>query len=258
MLSFEVDHYEDHPTPDIFAAVSAHNARLEYLKLHLWRANFSAIELSMPALRHLDIHLYESPQVDIFVCRDAPSLRTVLLDALAARHVILPWAQLTALTLYSVSPDQCVPILRQTSHLIHCKLILSEGDGVLPSEVQLPRLESLILDYVDEPIMSGYLETFIVPALRSLHVPESPIDEISSFISKSGCKLQHLAITGEINAIQDVREYRHAFPSISKLSLCGWHLSEIRHTKDISAVDELFVYFSAVQIATTEVMSRGS
>ncbi|KAJ7836600.1 hypothetical protein B0H13DRAFT_2106723 [Mycena leptocephala] len=47
MLSFEVDHYEDHPTPDIFAAVSAHNARLEYLKLHLWRANFSAIELSM-------------------------------------------------------------------------------------------------------------------------------------------------------------------------------------------------------------------
>ncbi|KAF7335591.1 hypothetical protein MVEN_02213400 [Mycena venus] len=193
----------------------------------------------MPALRRLDIQIFESPQVDIFVCRDAPFLHTVLLDYLAAPRVILPWAQLTALTLNPVHLDECVPTLRQTSNLLHCELGLWENHGVLPSEVHLPRLESLILHYLDGLVMSGPLETFIVPALRSLHVPESPVDRISSFISKSGCKLQHLAITGKINAIQDVREYRHAFPSILKLSLCGWHQPESGYEVDISEIDEL-------------------
>jgi hypothetical protein len=62
-----------------------------------------------------------------------------------------------------------------------------------------------------------WLETFIVPALRSLEVPErfigpNPVESLTSFIVKSGCKLQEIYITGEKSVTEGL--YREAFPSI--------------------------------------------
>jgi hypothetical protein len=121
------------------------------------------------------------------------------------------------------------------------------NDEIQP-EVRLPQLKSLILRAVQYESITGYLDTFIVPALRSLQVPEqclgaNPIDVLASFISKSGCTLQELRITEEISVIKDLSEYRRAFPSIPKLSLKGWRMFD-EASDEVSSVsdsDDLYV-----------------
>ncbi|KAF7335598.1 F-box domain-containing protein [Mycena venus] len=215
---------------EVIGPVNSQRARWEYLKLVLSQSFTFILEGPMPTLRQLDFELeYSDPPVDFIAC--------------AASRVMLPWSQLTALTLQMVYLRECVPILQQTPNLMYCKLdlVLDPEPDVLP-EVRLPLLESLILNDDGEPIL-GYLDTFVVPALRHLEIPElelgkNPTDTLSSFVSKSGCKLQDLRITGLLSIIRDVREYRRAFPSISKLSLDGWYLLE-HEEKEISEVDEL-------------------
>ncbi|KAJ7149290.1 hypothetical protein C8R43DRAFT_952120 [Mycena crocata] len=74
--------------------------------------------------------------------------------------------------------------------------------------------------------MAGYIDSFTVPALRSLDVAEellafNPIHTISAFISRSGCTLEELHIAGEGSLA--ATSYRRAFASIPKLTF-GWHM----------------------------------
>jgi hypothetical protein len=94
----------------------------------------------------------------------------------------------------------------------------------------------------------GYLETLIVPTLQNLAVPESflgpkPIVSLTSFISKAGCKLQQVRITGERTTIKN--SYRWAFPSIPEFAFDGRYHdeaaddenSEVENDSDSSDVD---------------------
>jgi hypothetical protein len=197
----------------------------------------------MPLLRHLDVDLQDDLDI-VIVCSEAPMLRTVILNDLAALKVTLPWAQLTSLTLKTVYPRECAPLLKQTPNLVHCELdLVLDGHGVDGAEIQLLCLESLTLEYEYQPTITDYLYTFLVPALRSLQVTErflgtNPIEALTLFISKSGCQLQELSIMGEISVIKDLPEYRRALPSISKLSLNGWASDGER----ICACDGLYVH----------------
>jgi hypothetical protein len=178
----------------------------------------------MPLLRHIDLVLDCTSEEPYVLLGATPLLRTAILDVYAAMNVMstFPWAQLTSLTLTAMVMHECVPILQKTSDLVHCELYLHPDDEP-PSqgvEVTLSSLESLVLiepDPNDYPPPSTYLQHFIVPTLRSLQIPESflepdPIDALTSFISKSGCKLQHVDVTNR----QSVPEssYRTAFPAI--------------------------------------------
>jgi hypothetical protein len=85
-----------------------------------------------------------------------------------------------------------------------------------------------------EPVWD-YLETLIVPTLQRLAVPESflgpkPIDSLTSFISKSGCKLQQVRITGERTVTKN--SYRRAFPSIPEFAFDGRYYNETAHDED--------------------------
>jgi hypothetical protein len=69
--------------------------------------------------------------------------------------------------------------------------------------------------------VTDFLETFIVPALHRLKISEeflgpSPIDSLTAFISKSGCKLEEVHITGRCSLRPD--SYRKAFPLIHQFS----------------------------------------
>ncbi|KAF7335599.1 F-box domain-containing protein [Mycena venus] len=250
-LSFEINNGDlEIYSPSTLAAIHNYRSRLEYLVLHLHHSHIPTIEGPMSLLRHLDLQFDESPPKDLLLYLKAPLLRTAILDDAAALHVILPWAQLTELTLSPVFPHECVSILRQTSTLVQCELHLACcGYARLP-EVQLPRLESLILQEVDDEPIEGYFETFTVPALRSLHVPENflerdPIGALSSFISKSGCKLEHLCVTGPISIIKDLKDYRCGFPFITKLSFDGWGVFSEDEDEDgmiMHDVDELYAH----------------
>ncbi|KAJ7629763.1 hypothetical protein DFH06DRAFT_709747 [Mycena polygramma] len=209
-----------------------HRARWEYLKIDLRREELPIFEAPMPLLRHLDLtspnrdDLHPLPPITM---GEVPFLRTTILnDHCAALLVILPWAQLTSITLIDVYPSKFVPILTQTANLIHCELQMYFGnhdDLEFQQDIILNCLESLVLECWDIED-AEFLPTFVVPALRSLKVSEpylepNPIDSLRTFISKSACRLEELHII----LAKSVPEasYRQAFPSLRKLSIsAGW------------------------------------
>ncbi|KAJ7038890.1 hypothetical protein C8F04DRAFT_331298 [Mycena alexandri] len=204
---------------EVLAVLDAHRGRWEHLKLHFGAVPpLITFERSMPLLRHLslafdEIHHHSSFPV---VFGKTPLLRSVSLNYLATREVILPWAQLTSLELVSVFPKDCVAVLQQTFNLVHCQLTLFESRDMDLLDVTLPRLETLrLLGFMNHRAI-GYLGTFFVPALRELRIPEqfleNPIEFLTSFISKSGCHLREVHITGERTVPKQT--YCTTFPSI--------------------------------------------
>ncbi|KAJ7156536.1 hypothetical protein C8R43DRAFT_1234770 [Mycena crocata] len=218
-ISIKVFEYYDSAGPDIMHALIPHRLRWEYLEVHGGGKRFHIDGLA-PILRELNLRLDISPISPISL-KEAPLLRTVVLNDEAATNAILPWVQLTSLTLDDVYPKQCTPILLQTCNLVHCQLGLTRHPGhAIEPDVKLQCLESLILiDTYGE--VTEYLGTFIVPALRKLEVPEmylepDPVSVLTAFISKSGCKLQEVRITGYRSTASAL--YRKTFPLISNLS----------------------------------------
>ncbi|KAJ7024763.1 hypothetical protein C8F04DRAFT_1239479 [Mycena alexandri] len=210
----------------ILAALNPRRARWEHLNIHIQeRPHLLTFEDSMPLLRHLQLFSedFDSDRETI-VFGEAPLLRSVILNGFAARKVILPLAQLTSLDLFRVHPETCLPILQQTPNLMHFHLyLISRRGAACPADVTLRRLESLgLFAYVDEDVAppSGYLQTFIVPALRELHIPEQfltrPINSLTSFISQSGCELREVHLIGKLKVAAET--YRSTFPLISKFS----------------------------------------
>jgi hypothetical protein len=122
-----------------------------------------------------------------------------------------------------VYPRDCFPILQQTSNLIRCELEVffdRDNDRSWP-DIMLPYLESLRIDQCSASPVTDFLEKFIVPALRSLKIPEgflgsNPIESLTAFISKSNCKLEEVHITRRCSLRQD--SYRKAFPLIRQFS----------------------------------------
>jgi hypothetical protein len=188
---------------------------LEHFTLHAFGYEIPSLDGPLPLLRLLDVELsHRQP----FASHQMPLLRTACLTGIAVPHLGLPWLQLTCLTVRYISTSTCTTVLQKTTNLVHCKLDLS-GPGSDQLDIVLPSLESLTFDRTGHT--PGYLNSFIVPALRSLDIPErslvlNPIRSLKSFISKSGCRLQEVHITGERTVSED--SYRETFPSIPKFS----------------------------------------
>ncbi|KAJ7019302.1 hypothetical protein C8F04DRAFT_337824 [Mycena alexandri] len=212
---------------------SAHCARWEALNIILPSSCLPITETSMPLLRQLDLYLavddHFTPS-NLTLCGKMPLLRSVVMNDGAANSVTLPWVQLTSLELHNVYPSECTPILQQTLNLIHCRLLIFEGDDddSTLDDTTLPHLESLVLaDFGGGGAVKGYAETFIVPALRELDILErfltDPVNSLKSFMSKSGCHLQKVTIDGPRYVSNDV--YRTAFPSI-EFSFAGEYVGK--------------------------------
>jgi hypothetical protein len=85
--------------------------------------------------------------------------------------------------------------------------------------------------------VTDFLETLIVPALRSLEILEQlldadPIELLTVFISKSSCKLEELLITGTGSV--PLSSYCNAFPSIRNISFKG-RVSNDSDASDVEA-----------------------
>ncbi|KAJ7871593.1 hypothetical protein B0H13DRAFT_2554358 [Mycena leptocephala] len=206
----------------ILATAVPHCARWEHLVLYLPPFHLPIIDGPMPLLRHLDLQFWERPATDVLATfRDVPLLRSVILNDVSL-HVILPWTQLTSLTLLYVYPRECVSVLQKTANLVHCELgvCFDRGTDEPGPDITLPYLESLVISGLDDSV-TDLLGTFIVPALRSLKIPElfidpNPVESLTGFISKSSCQLEEVHITGPRSL--PMQSYREAFPSIRMFS----------------------------------------
>ncbi|KAJ7875456.1 hypothetical protein B0H13DRAFT_2550114 [Mycena leptocephala] len=211
---------------EFLAILVPHRARWESLNIYLSPSHLPILDGPMPLLRYLDLGLLGSGADTKVVTFEVPLLRTVVLNDDAALSVVLPWAQLTSLALFCVFPYECVPILQQTSSLVRCELELFDSTTNRPRpDITLPYLESLTLFNPGRESVIDFLETLIVPALRSLEIPEdflyhvNPIESLTAFISKCGCKLEEVQITGPRSVAES--SYRKAFPSIQNFSFSG-------------------------------------
>ncbi|KAJ7629794.1 hypothetical protein DFH06DRAFT_1440197 [Mycena polygramma] len=179
-------------------AAVPHRARVQFLKTSLDADDYHLFDGPMPLLRRLELFISEEePLKDSPTLHEVPLLRIVVLNDVAASQITLPWTQLTSLTLIRVFPSD-------------------------RRDIMLPCLESLtLLAFNDTRPVTNFLPDFIVPALRSLEIPErflrpDPIGSLTAFVSKSNCKLEELQVTGE--RLLGTKSYRRAFPALRKLS----------------------------------------
>ncbi|KAF7367573.1 F-box domain-containing protein [Mycena sanguinolenta] len=219
---------------EILTAIGPHRTRLQYLVLNqISLPQLLTFEGPISVLRHLELLLedQEHPLVIKLSFCDSPLLRTALLNANGVESTMMPWAQLTSLALHEFFPADCAPILQHTLNLVHCELALVEDPNHehVP-DVTLPSLRSLTLTHIlKADSITGYLQTLTLPGLRSLRVPETflgpnPIDTLKSFVSKSGCKLERLCVTGTRSGFDSF--YPMAFPS-TKISFAQWAMSSV-------------------------------
>ncbi|KAJ7159929.1 hypothetical protein C8R43DRAFT_993920 [Mycena crocata] len=209
----------------VLAAILPHRARWEHVSFDIDEAQFHIIDGPMPILRDLQFKA-NTFAIGPFVVRDAPLLRRATLWDFPYAHNLLPWSQLTSLTLVCKNPRDCTPVLEQTPNLVHLTLVTLVYEGEEPRrerDITLACLESLVLlqhSNIDEEPATQYVDTLIVPALRRLQVPDNflaldPIQGLALFIQKSGCKLQKVCITGKRAVSKN--SYITAFPNITKI-----------------------------------------
>ncbi|KAK7018481.1 F-box domain-containing protein [Favolaschia claudopus] len=218
------DYSESAPDiPELVPALLPYLPRCEYLQCrHQMRlSDFPIVESELPFLRHLDLHLYELPPRGIQLL-DVPMLRSVVLDNCATDGIVLPWTQLTTLSMHDISLENCEDILRQASNLLECKLNLfaDDEDFFIDPPITLTHLNSF--QVVSDLYITNVLDSFILPALSRLQIVEGdlgdhPISTLTTFISRSGCKLQQLWIT--YANLDTARSYVAAFPSIEELNV---------------------------------------
>ncbi|KAJ7629809.1 hypothetical protein DFH06DRAFT_710277 [Mycena polygramma] len=219
---------------ELVDAVIPHRACWQHLKIDVEAKHLGMFDGPMPLLRTLelttsteeDVHLEPDP-IEVGA-HAVPLLRTVALNDLAAVRIILPWTQITSLTLIRVFASECMPILAQTFNLLYCELRVfhdSSDDRDELIQLSLPCLESLNLIHCGIRPVKHLLPTFLVPALRRLKIPESflapdPIDTLAKFVSISGCKLEELCITHGTSLLleNDESRYLQAIPSLRKVS----------------------------------------
>ncbi|KAK7017592.1 F-box domain-containing protein [Favolaschia claudopus] len=215
----EIDEYNV-VEPSLVAAILTHRLRCEYLELRLddHVPSLPHIEGDFPLLKHLDLELELEPD-DKIEFSSVPMLRSAMLEVYAARWVVLPWSQLTTLALHTITPENCVPILEKVTNLSECSLDLYIGNEnyIADPHIMLPHLKSLKAN--GDGSMNTLLDSFTLPLLSKLDVCEkllgpNPISPLTTFISRSECKLQCL----RISCMQaGSATYSAAFPSIQEL-----------------------------------------
>ncbi|KAK7017600.1 F-box domain-containing protein [Favolaschia claudopus] len=196
----------DGNTPDFPAHVTALLPYLplcEYLEigLALRVSDLPIMESEFPILKHLDLSLSGIPPHDIELF-SVPMLRSVVVEIHATHGIALPWTQLDTLSLYDITLPNCEDVLRQVTNLVHLTLDLYVDDDaqdfVIQPAITLPHLKSFKAD--GERNMKRLLDSFVLPSLLQLDVAEDylgkdPIASLTTFILRSGCKLEKLYVT---------------------------------------------------------------
>ncbi|KAJ7641195.1 hypothetical protein FB45DRAFT_1053764 [Roridomyces roridus] len=226
------------PHDEALTAILLHRERWQHMELNLAANEVALIKGPMPLLQSLSLGVgdfeYTQPATTV---DDFPRLRAVTLDD-ACHGNWLPISQLTSLTFDDVEPDNYLPLLQDAVNLVRLHLIDCDTD-VLPPQcsVKLDRLETLVVvsTFSWDSGASQIFETFILPALRTLHVSGTFLGEdprsIAPLLTRSRCKLQEVLVARECKFSETA--FRAAFPSIPNIIFDGeYSWSARRHLRN--------------------------
>ncbi|KAJ7126282.1 hypothetical protein C8R44DRAFT_781529 [Mycena epipterygia] len=190
--------------------------RLRVLDLFITRRDLKVMAVApiFPALERLSLRLQDycysvvGPPIEVV----APLLRELVIYELMPRlEVVLPWAQLTKLTMGQYTTAACFTILSLTPNLTECALsvcsrkeAISFHYGLPPADttIVLPRLRVLrLFGSSGESLLSGQissadlLDFLQLPALRVLEIldldPAAEAGFLTVFLARSAAPFLH-------------------------------------------------------------------
>ena len=140
---------DDDVSDTIFEVLVPHCARWKDISLTL--APFvpdtilAQLTGNLPLLENLDVHAFNASQVRLLsVLHSAPTLRRVSIRGIDNFHsLLLPWGQLSSLTVFAIGVDDCLRMLQQTPNIVTLDVSLESGWASAP-EID-PRIFSLSL-----------------------------------------------------------------------------------------------------------------
>ncbi|KAJ7123159.1 hypothetical protein C8R44DRAFT_785433 [Mycena epipterygia] len=155
----------------------------------------SALTGKLDTLEKLSLRVWHSGSWSGFlvtVFSGAPNLREVSLTDVRFANIILPWAQLTSLTVTGgFSVKDCVQVLQLSPRLTSCQIgnITGELDNLVLFP-PLPNLKSLLLNcYISVHI----LRVLTLPGLTTLRIPWQDEQYVKQFLLRASparlCKL---------------------------------------------------------------------
>nr|GAT49148.1 predicted protein [Mycena chlorophos] len=140
-----------------------------------------------------------------------PRLRSVSLWNVGYASDSLPWAQLTTLALLNTEPStHCVSILLLARNLVRLRVYTRRStsdarpqNNTLPDRIELPLLETLVLDNNEEP-PDNWLSRLVLPSLRRLAIScellgsrwkHCEFTHLDAFMARCRPPLEHLQVT---------------------------------------------------------------
>jgi hypothetical protein len=216
-LSCEIEH----PSPSsifplLTAVLISQSERWEHIKLIIPFDDLRWLNRSFPLLCDLNFgaNNYSGEEVETaaILFRNAPALKSVVLGKFFnPAQVVLPWSQLTSITVEWLATRVAADILWQATALVNFTCTIW-GSQIIPAIPPLLALESLTLRG-DAKLL---LKALTAPALQHLTTSEialghGAISIIAEFLSRSRSSLQSLHISW---AHLPNTDYYAAFPSI--------------------------------------------
>ncbi|KAJ6463608.1 hypothetical protein C8R47DRAFT_1026603, partial [Mycena vitilis] len=183
-------------------AALQHSRRWEYVKLSVRREHMHLIQVETPLLRELSFSPLrrgrrEEPLAWNLFNR-APQLRKITIPRrfCLRASICLPWGQLTHLDLRAHFDNECMEILSEAPHLIHCRLCVGYSNLPLRAVVH-PRLRHLTLFDCDSYVrLRNFLDHLTLPVLCALRIYARgiPLSTFEALIARSGCILEDLRL----------------------------------------------------------------
>ncbi|KAJ7780202.1 hypothetical protein DFH07DRAFT_765491 [Mycena maculata] len=204
-------------------AIVAHCNRWEYLDLQVPLELSSLLKGDMPLLRGLQLGFTKgtgiTPSDPVPVFQETPQLREANLGSINPDEITLPWTQFTRLTTQFLPGSSCWDMVEMMDNLVYCKLCSLGASR--PRHIHLMQLETLIIRDEVPSSPDGFIDSWILPSLRELQIPEDylrpdPVHTLVDFVSRSGCSLEDVCITGRDSPVS-ADTYRRALPSIPTL-----------------------------------------
>ncbi|KAJ7123142.1 hypothetical protein C8R44DRAFT_852822 [Mycena epipterygia] len=212
--SAELSASPDPPSPDMPIelfdhAPHWHDVDISFQDLSQVHRIVSAFGGKLNTLERFSLNVWYSGSLrnDLLVTgfAQAPNLREVSLADLRFANIILPWAQLTSLTIndgFSV-PD-CLQVLQLSPRLTSCELDNINETGELENLALLPPLPNLKALLLDCDSTVHILHVLTLPGLTTLRLPWQIDEYVIPFLSRSSpVRLQKLFLVDYYHFLSD-------------------------------------------------------